>query len=62
LENVTRYSYTTLIDGSEKGAKDFQVSKELVTLLTTANASGDFHLPLVVIHQHIYQSSIIEAL
>jgi len=44
---------TTLAGGSEKGAKGFKVSKEQVTLLATANASGDFCLPLVVIHKYI---------
>ena len=44
---------TTLADGSEKGARGFKVSKERVTLLATANASGDFCLPLVVNHKYI---------
>ena len=44
---------TTLADGSEKGARGFKVSKERVTLLATANASGDFRLLLVVIHKYI---------
>ena len=44
---------TTLADGSERSARGFKVSKERVTLLATANASGDFRLPLVVIHKYI---------
>ena len=44
---------TTLADGSEKSARGFKVSKEQITLLTTANALGGFHLPLVVIHKYI---------
>ena len=44
---------TTLADGSEKSARGFKASKERVTLLATANTSGDFRLPLVVIHKYI---------
>ena len=44
---------TTLADGNERSARGFKVSKEQVTLLATANASGDFRLPLVVIHKYI---------
>ena len=43
---------TTLAD-SERSAMDFKVFKERVTLLATANTSGDFHLPLVVIRKYI---------
>ena len=41
---------TTLADSSKRSARGFKISKERVTLLATANASGDFRLPLVVIH------------
>ena len=44
---------TTLADGNERCARGFKVFKEWVTLLATANASGDFRLPLVVIHKYI---------
>ena len=44
---------TTLANGNERSARGFKVSKELVTLLATANASGNFRLPLVVIHKYI---------
>ena len=41
----------TLADGNEKEAKNFKSSKDRVTLMATANASGDFRLPLVFIHK-----------
>lgn len=44
---------TTLADGSERSARGFKISKKRVTLLATVNASGDFRLPLVVIHKYI---------
>ncbi|KAG9348076.1 hypothetical protein JZ751_004101 [Albula glossodonta] len=37
-------------NGSEKLAKKFKSSKDRVTLMATANASGDFRLPLVFVH------------
>jgi len=49
---------TTLADGSEKGTKDFKVSKKQVTLFATANASGNFCLPLVVIHKYINHQAL----
>ena len=41
----------TLADGTEKTAKNMKPSKDRVTLMGTANASGDFRLPLVFIHK-----------
>ena len=41
----------TLADGTEKTAKNMKTSKDRVTLMATANASGDFRLPLVFIHK-----------
>lgn len=41
----------TLADNSEKQGKNFKSSKDRVTLMATANASGDFRLPLVFIHK-----------
>ena len=53
---------TTLADGNERSARGFKVSKERVTLLATANASGDFRLPLVVIHKYILKHCNLETL
>ena len=52
---------TTVADGSERSARGFKVSKGRVTLLATANASGDSHLPLVC-HSLIHQSLGTKAL
>ena len=41
----------TLADATEKCAKNMKSSKDRVTLMATANASGDFRLPLVFIHK-----------
>ena len=41
----------TLADASEKCAKNFKSPKDRVTLMATANVSGDFKLPLVFIHK-----------
>ena len=41
----------TLADVSEKCAKNFKSPKDRVTLMATANVSGDFKLPLVFIHK-----------
>ena len=38
-------------DASEKCAKNFKSPKDRVTLMATANDSGDFQLPLVFIHK-----------
>ena len=40
----------TLADATEKCDKNMKSSKDRVTLMATANASGDFRLPLVFIH------------
>ena len=47
LQNIT------LVDGTEKHARGFKLPKYRVTLLATANASGDFHLPMVLIHKYL---------
>jgi len=39
----------TLAAGHEKTAKNYKTSKDRVTVLATANATGDFRLPLLVI-------------
>ncbi len=41
----------TLADGTEKLAKNCKTSKDRITLMATANATGDFRLPLVFIHK-----------
>ena len=41
----------TLADGTEKQAKNCKTSKDRITLMATANATGDFRLPLVFIHK-----------
>ena len=41
----------TLADASEKCVKIFNSPKDRVTLIATANASGDIQLPLVFIHK-----------
>ncbi len=38
----------TLADGTEKNCKNMKSSKNRVTLMATANASGDFRLLLVL--------------
>ena len=39
----------TLAAGFEKTAKNFNTSKDRVTVLAAANAIGDYRLPLMVI-------------
>ncbi|XP_062499058.1 jerky protein homolog-like [Corticium candelabrum] len=41
----------TLADGSEKAAKNCKSPKDRVTLMATANVSGDMRSPLVFIHK-----------
>ena len=41
----------TLADGTKKQAKNCKTSKDGLTLMATANATGDFRLPLVFIHK-----------
>lgn len=41
----------TLADRTEKQAKNCKTSKDRITLMATANATGDFRLPLVFIHK-----------
>ncbi|XP_067387794.1 jerky protein homolog-like [Emydura macquarii macquarii] len=42
-----------LAESSEKQVNNFKVSKDRVTLMATANANGDFRLPLVFVHKSV---------
>ncbi len=52
----------SLVHCGEKQAKNFKKSKDRVTLLACANATGNFKLPLTFIHKSMLNSGVSKTL